>query len=428
MYPATKAEQSKGVAVAVVMLMVLMIIAMTVASGLLTSQNYSTGSFREKMLHADLAVKAGISTAMAKLTEDPSWAPTETSPYKEFLNSRESVGFQVWLEANNESGTTPIPASDGTHLQPGQAALRVQALINGETVTGGFGGADRMIILERPMVEFDHAIFRITQGELTINSNDGQILSYNSSTGVLPFQSFPDTPPSPNQKASIRSLGDINLSRTVVHGEAVLPSHSNLGTYNGGTALLENRLDEGYLPRVFESQGRLPGTITGGLIPPGEYDQVNVPDGGTVSFQRGETYYFSNLVDFGDDVTVELSGPASDGPVVIFGHTLYVGKNCRINMPAAGVAPVPGDFQFYGVPQPGCTRVLADFGANAVVAMVMSSQIMDTQFAENVTFYGAVNTNGIKIADNLRFHYDEALRGQPFPARTEWVMVSHGLR
>ena len=424
-----RATRVKGVAVAVVMLLVFLIIAMTTASGLLTSQNYTTGSFREKTMHADLAVKAGISTAMAKLTEDPSWAPTQASPYTEYLDGNEDIGFEVWLDANNEEGTAPVPTSAGFDLEPGQVALRVRALINGEVVTGGFGGADQVLVLERPPVEFDHAIFRAIEGELIISADNGQILSYNSTAGVMPFQGFPAPPPAANEVASVRSLGDVQITSTTIHGEAVLPTAASLNTALGGSILSTNRLDEGYLPRIFESKGRLAGsTPASGVIPPGDYDRATFATGANVRLVRGGTYYISDVMKLSDNVTLDLDGPVSDGPVKVFCHTLFVGNNCRINLPAPGLPPSPEDLQFYGIAQPGCARVLMEFQNDNEAALVIASQMIDLVFGDRNQVYGAANINNFSTGRDLLFHYDEALRGQVFNTQTEWVLVSNGIR
>ena len=412
------------------MLLVFLIIAMTTASGLLTSQNYTTGSFREKLMHADLAVKAGISTAMAKLTEDPLWAPSQASPYTEYLDPDHNTGFEIWLDISNENGTTPVATSEGFALQPGQAAIRVRALINGEIVTGGFGGADQLIVLERPPVEFDHAIFRATEGELTIFADNGRILSYNSTAGVMPFQAFPAPVPAANEAASVRSLGDLQVTSAAVHGEAVLPTNGTLNTSLGGSILSTNRLDEGYLPRIFESKGLLAGgTPPAGVIPPGDYNRATFAAGATVRLVRGGTYYISDAMKLNDNVTLELDGPVIDGPVKIFCHTLFVGNNCRINLPAPGLPPIPKDLQFYGITQqPNCARVVVEFGDDNEAAMVMASQMIDLDFGDRNVFYGAANINNFSSGRDLQYHYDEALRGQAFNTQTEWVLVSHGLR
>jgi len=423
------ATKKRGVAVAVVMLLVFLIIAMTTASGILTSQNYTTGSFREKMMHADLAVKAGISTAMAKLTEDPLWAPSEASPYTEYLDPDQNTGFEIWLDINNEIGNTPVATSEGFDLQPGQVALRVRALINGEIVTGGFGGADQLIVLERPPVEFDHAIFRATEGELTIVADNGQILSYNSTAGVMPYQAFPAPPPAANEAASVRSLGDLQVTSTTIHGEAVLPTNRNVNTSLGGSVLSTTRLDEGHLPRIFESKHLLSGGMpSAGVIPPGDYDHATFAAGATVRLVRGGTYYVSDLMKFSDNVTLELDGPVTDGPVKVFCHWLVVGNNCRINLPAPGLPPIPEDLQFYGITQPGCARVVVEFGDDNEAAMVLASQMIDLGFGDRNVFYGAANINNFSSGRDLQYHYDEALRGQTFNTQTEWVLVSHGLR
>jgi hypothetical protein len=414
--------------VAVVMLMVFLIIAITTASGLLTNQNYATGSYREKTLHADLAVKAGISTAMAKLTEDPLWSPTQTTPYTEFLDPNQDVGFEIWLDVNNEQGTGTVLTSTGEDLRVGQVAMRVRALVNGEQIASGFGGADQLIIMERPTVQFDNALFKVTEGPMALASNSTTILSYNSDTGIMPFTGLPATPPPGNQSASVRSLDDLTLNSVQLNGEAVLPTHSNLVASVGGSYLSEARVDEAYLPRIFEDKGDLPGNTSSTTIVPGDYNEGNIPSGATVNLVRGGTYYFSNHLRLADNVTLNLTGPATDGPVKIFCHAFFSGQNTKINLPPPGQPPVPGDLQVYGINQPGCASILVQFKSDTEAAMVFACQSMDFKLAMNSKFYGAVNANGFFIGDNVEIHYDEALRGQLFDARTEWVLVSHGIR
>ena len=409
------------------MLMVFLVIAITTASGLLTKQNYATGSYREKTLQAELAVKAGISTAMAKLTEDPLWSPTQANPYQEFLDANGDVGFEIWLDTNNETGTSPVTTSTGDDLQVGQVAVRVRALINGEPVASGFGGAEQLIVMERPPVEFDHALFKVSEGPLNLNGSSTNILSYNSDTPIMPFPGLPATPPAANQGASVRALDDLTMNSVTLSGDAILPTHSNLSA-TGGSYLSESRIDENYLPRSFEHKGWLPGNTSAALIPPGDYNEANIPNGATVSLVRGGTYYFSNHFSLGKNVTVTLSGPATDGPVKVFAHTMLVDQNCAINLPSAGQPPVPGDFQLYGIDQPGCASTVVELGDDLKAAMVMSGQNMNVNFGRDSIFFGAINADSFQLGTNLEFHYDEALRGQLFDVRTEWVLVSHGIR
>lgn len=421
-------RREKGVAVAVVMLMILLIVGMSVAVGVLTRQNYTTGSFREKLLHTNYAVKAGISTAMNELTKDPTWAPTKASPYQEFLDPDNHVGFQVWVDTTNENGSTPKATSEGFDLQPGQVALGVQGLIEGQVVTGGYGGTESRIVMERPDVEFDHAIFKQSSGELRIKSTDGKILSFNSDASVAPFTGFPATPPAANQKASIRSLGNVTLINTSLNGEAILPTDSSINTAAGANYLTEQRVDEAYLPRRFASADSHSGSIpNSGIIPPGDYNGANLPDNASVSLVRGGTYSFSNLFTVGDNVTIDLVGPAVDGPVKIFAHGMQVGSGCHINI-GPGI-PKPAELQFYGVPVDGCNLVLYSLGDFTEAAMVISHENLRLHLRDNVKLYGAANgLQELELGSNVEIHYDEALRGKTFPVKTEWVLVSHGMR
>lgn len=411
------------------MLMVLLIVAMTVASGLLTRQNYTTGSFREKLVHADYAVRAAVSTAMAEMTKDPAWAPTDASPHREYLDPHDMVGFEVWIDTNNESGTGPQPSKQGFDLEPGQALLGARALINGEVVTGGYSGAETRLIIERPQVEFSHAIFKTTDGALPLNSGGLDLLSYNSLTGILPFNGLPGTPPTDNQRSSVRGLDDVNLNNTRVFGEMVLPTGAQITTGAGSSYLTERRLDDAYLPRKFTQRGWLAGgTPTTGIIPPGDYDGGNIPSGETISLVRGGVYYFSSTFTLQDNVTVNLTGPVSDGPVQVFTHGFEIGPNCRVNLPAPGIAPKPSDFQVYAISQPGCDIALINLRNGTEAALVISMPSGRLSLFNNVTLYGAINGPEMTFGSGVEIHYDEALLGQVFNVKTEWVLVSRGVR
>jgi hypothetical protein len=417
-----------GVAIAVVMLLLIIIMGVTVASGLLTRQNYSTGSFREKMLHSNFAVKAGISTAMAELTKDPNWAPTQAAPFEDYLDPNGDIGFRIWLEASNETGTTPLGTALGFDLQPGQVALNVQALINGEVVAGGFGGAESQIILERPPVDFDYGFFRPVPGPLVLSAPSGAFYSYDSSLGLMPYTGHPATPPPANQRVRTRTLDDLTIVNTVIHGEVVLPSASTLLTGAGGSYLTESRLDEGYLPRKFPlDPGPFPGCPTSGTIPPGIYQGGTVPAGTTISMVRGGEYYFNNSFRMGDNCTLNLAGPVTDGPVIIYAHEFHTGQGSRLNIPASG-PPVPYDLQLYGVSQKGCSSIVFELESNTEAAMVMSHPNLTIQLRDDTTLYGAIYAAMGVVGDNIQLHFDEALLNQTFNVQTEWVLVSHGMR
>ena len=98
------------------------------ASGSLTYQNFTNASGRERTLQARYAFRAGVATAMAKLTADPSWCPVEGSEYVEYLDAHQAVGFKVWLEGINLDSDAPLTTSSGCTLVRGQAAIRVVPL------------------------------------------------------------------------------------------------------------------------------------------------------------------------------------------------------------------------------------------------------------------------------------------------------------
>ena len=61
--------------------------------------------------------------------------------------------------------------------------------------------------------------------------------------------------------------------------------------------------------------------------------------------------------------------------------------------------------------------------------MVISHENLRLHLRDNVKLYGAANgLQELELGSNVEIHYDEALRGKTFPVKTEWVLVSHGMR
>ena len=302
------------------------------------------------------------------------------------------------------------------------------ALVNGKELSSGFGGAEATPLIVRPTTEFNHNILQPDPAHsLVLSAGPSSFLSYNSGGGILPWDALPAAPPSDNQRASVRSLSDIQVNATRVYGEAILPTVCSLSEGSGEIGG-EVRLDDGYLPMKFappDLGGGLSNPPTSGAIAPGNYSVLATPGGANLSLARGGVYYFADTF-LGTDNIVTLSGPAGDGPCVIYTHTFSVGDNSRVNMPAPGIAPIPGELQIYGTAQEGCDLPGVILNGGAEAAFVTAGNNMGFELVDNSKFYGAAIAGRVTIGSNVEFHYDEALLGQVQEARSEWVMVSQG--
>ena len=186
LFPKTE-NKARGVAVIMVMLMMALVLAFTSGAALLTKQNYTNSLHQEKVLQARYAVKAGAATALRELTHDPTWAPTQSSPYHEMLDAAHGIGFDVWLEAANVSSDTPITTPDGDTLQKGQAVIRITPIVGGQKMLSSFAGGENKVLLYRPPVLFDDAIFCTDTSEpLNLGNSASNILSYDSNSGPPP--------------------------------------------------------------------------------------------------------------------------------------------------------------------------------------------------------------------------------------------------
>jgi hypothetical protein len=416
--------------VVVVMLMLLLVASFTTAAGLLTQQNYTNTAWRERNLEAQYAFRAGLSTAMEKLTANPAWAPTEASPYVEYLDASERIGFKVWVDGINTDSDTPVTSATGLSLSRGQASMRVIALVNGREMSSGFGGAESTPIIVRPPMEFSHNLMQPDPAlPLILSAAPASLLSYNSGGGILPWNGLPAAPPPDNQRASVRSLSDIDLAATRVYGEAILPTISSL-SLGGGSSNGEVRLDDAYLPRKFsppDTSGGLASPPGSGAITPDNYGVLSTGDGATLSLSRGGVYFFSDIF-LGPNNTLDLTGPAADGPCVVYTHSFDVGANGRINMPALGLPPIPSELQIYGTPMDGCDQPGVTLQNNAEAAFVTAGNNMGLKLQDDSKLYGAAVAANISIGTNVEVHFDEALLGDVMQTQAEWVMVSQGMR
>jgi hypothetical protein len=415
--------------VVVVMLMLLLVSSFTTAAGLLTNQNYTNTAWKERNLEARFAYRAGLSTAMANLTANPAWAPTEASPLVDYLDDSERVGFKVWLDGINANSSTPVISASGLALQRGQAALRVVSLVNGKEISSGFGGAETTPIITRPTTVFNHNLLQPDPGRtLSLSTGPSAFLSFNSAAGILPWDSLPALPPSDNQNASVRAFNHIDLAQTTVYGQAILPTSSTLSVGGGGVNG-ELRDDDGFLPLKYappEGAG-LSTPPTSGAIAPGLYSALTTPNGANITLERGGVYFFSDIF-VGQDNVWNLSGPPSDGPCVIYTHTFWLDDDTSVNLPAPGVPPQPGELQVYGTPMDGCDIPSVILRSGVRAAFVTAGNNMKLEMESNSKLYGAVIASEVTLAPSIEIHYDEALLGVIQEGESEWVMVNQGMR
>lgn len=239
-----RGRRPSGVAVAVVMLLLMLVISFTTAAGVLSRQNYTNASHKEKMLEAEYAFGAALATAMERLAEEPGWNPTQAVPMEVDLSPDGRVAFKLWLDGINRNSLTPVISTSGKTLQRGQCAINIVVLIDGVAITSGFGGAEATSMLIQPPIFFPHNILQInTATALDFQTGPSSLLSYHSTGGISPFLGFPAVPPLNNQGASVRALSDIKLGQTKVYGQAILPTIAAL-TSSGGSYNTEQRTDD----------------------------------------------------------------------------------------------------------------------------------------------------------------------------------------
>lgn len=425
-------KPTRGVAVVVVMLMVLLILSFTGAAGLLTKQNYTDTAHREKLMQARYLARAGSATAMHELTMDPTWAPSQAFPYKKILNTDLGLGFDIWLDGVNHNSATAVTTPSGEVLQRGQATVQVVPVVGGVRMNSAFAGGEQIIRLLKPPTFFDHALFSAHPGETLFLANTAStIMSYDSSIGPPPADVVNAIAPV-NTSATVRGLQNIKGQGTTILGHAVLPSGSSLFFSTGSATDPEVRLDEAYPMAQYDAP---PGTSDlavapvpdgTGYLAPGAYTDLTVPAGNTLRLEYGGKYYFYDIVNLGDGVTVELQGDVANGPAQIYAHYLGVGNSCTLNVDVlslATVPPRPGLLQYYGTYQVGCAEPRLDIGQDCQVAMVSSIPNGRLLVDKGSTVYGSQIFRRAQIFDNTTFYYDLSLRGQPQNAECHWIVV-----
>ncbi|MCA9781216.1 MAG: hypothetical protein KC800_31060, partial [Candidatus Eremiobacteraeota bacterium] len=415
-------------------MMLLLVIGFTTAAGLITHQNYTNAAGRERVLQARYAVRSGLATAMDQLNTDPTWAPTQASPYEAYLDPQNEVGFRVWLEGINLDSDTPVASSSGEMLERGQAALKVIALINGREISTGFGGAERSVIMMRPPVKFDHNVFDLASPILCDSPAGAVYLSYDSSAGVLPHTA--GAPPAANSNASVRSLEDLSMGgSTQVYGELVMSPNSTI--YNAGSYSSLRVLDEMEVPlRFITPQGvnedaPAPDQYINAdmSLAPGVYGDLYVTAGTTLTLERGGEYAFLGtvgLIKLDAGARIVVDGATTD-PCVIYSHGLFTGPNCRMNIPSApGDPPRPAELQFYNVGWKGCDEFEIELGDGSEGAFVMAGDNARYYIRDNVKVFGALYGILMHVGGGTQFHYDSSLAGRILEGRSQWILINQG--
>lgn len=444
-------KRPRGIALPLVMLILLMVIGFTVASGLLTSQNYTNAAGRERGLQAQHAFRAGVATALERLTKDESWNPTEASPYESFLDQNQTVGFRVWLEGINRNSDAPVTTSTGRILARGQAAIRVTPLVNGQEVAGGFAGAGTTPILMRPPARFEQNILHSSENSSLVLMEQSKYYSYHSDGAVAPATSgFPDysgsgSPPGENKNAVIRSTGTLRANAgVVVYGHVAYPDADKLDFIRHTSAVVvggRQSFDGMPAPMIFTPPEEADESATTAFVnenenvtlSPGLYGGLVVMEGGTLTLQRGGTYTFlgvEGVLELRTGAKLKLSGPADQSCVIYTNRLSFWGGNV-VNMPAAGANPPrPVELQTYLVPwkwgiDSSPRAPFLRLGVGSQVAAVIGGHDAASWVEPGVKLFGAFYGD-MRESGNLESHFDEALLGEVLEGKTEWVVVNQG--
>ncbi len=437
----------RGVAIPVVMLILLMVIGFTVATGLLTFQNYTNAAGRERMLQAQYAFRAGVATAMERLTKEKPF------PHTGYLDESETVGFRISLEGLNRDSDAPIMTPTGRTLARGQAAIRVTTLVNGQEVTGGFAGAESSLILMRPPARFEQNILHSPKDSPLVMREDSKYYSYDSSGTVAPATSgFPDysgspAPPVENQNAVVRSTGTLRANaNVVVYGHVEYPNADEQDFIRHISAVVtggRQSFDGLPAPMIFTppdgtDENAATAFVSGNVsLDPGIHGGVVVLDGGTLTLQRGGTYTFlgiDGVFELRENAKLELVGPV-DQSCVIYTNRLSFWTNSAVNMPSDPLdMPRPVELQAYLVPWKWGgdssydsipTAPFLRLGEGSRVAAVIGGHDATAQVESGAKLFGAFYGD-MSESNSLESHFDQALLGEVLEGRTEWVVVNQG--
>ena len=411
-------RRPRGVAVVVVMMMLLIVIGFTTASGLITHQNYTNAQGRERQLQARYAIRSGLATAMDRLNTDPTWAPSEASPFEDYLDPQNEVGFRVWLEGINLNSDTAVASTGGEMLERGQAALKVVALIDGREISSGFGGAEQTVIMMKPPPIFDHNIFDLASPILADAPPGAVYLSYDSGGRTMDSPSFGGT--------------------ARVYGKMVVPPNLTMnneapgGSYDSIEVQNEIHVPYRFIPPEGVDEDSPPADKVVGAdmtLAPGTYGDLYVDPGVTLTLERGGEYAFLGpigQIELGADAAIVLDGPSTE-PCVVYAHGFITRANCRVNMPAsAGDPPRPKDFQLYFVGWRNCDSFELELGDGTEASLVMAGENARYVIGDNVRLFGSLYGILMWVGGGAQFHHDSALVGEILEGKTQWVLINQG--
>lgn len=457
----TQPRTSRGFALVMLIFMLLLVIGFTAAMTATTMQNYTNTNRLNNKLKARYAIRAGIATALHKLSEQSSWNPSKSTPHKEFLDEQKEIGFKLWFEGINRDSEAAIEDGDGTRLEKGQASLKVCALINDQEFTSGLAGLEQKFFLVQPQVKFDDNIFddrkaNWNTGGMSVNFQLVDFYSYNSNVDA-PIRPYTGSgkPPIENQHAALRALGDVDLqNRMSVWGTVTTPTGSRVRSQGGGTIPNYYRGQGFYYfkEQEFNDDVHVPWRFTtpewvkeqaGGawislapgetrLLTQGVYSRISVGSNATLELERGGTYWFkSGPTTLHPGARIRLMG-TSDKPTTIYARSLWTvdstpGKVTSINMPeTTGALPKPNDLQIYLLSDVGNDNGsrIGHFLEGAFVLALGGRKI---ELRNDIKIYGAIHGSVTTLGKFVELHYDQALIEQEGEAKAEWVVVNQTL-
>jgi hypothetical protein len=455
-------RRERGVAIVLVMFFILLILGMSVAGGMLTRQNFTNFRSHDREVKARYASHAALQTGLHHLSNDSTWAPTESNPHVEYLDPpTNSVGFKVWFDGVNRNSAVPVVTASGQTLNKGQAMMRVTALVDGHS-EGGFTGGAESLRLQQPEVPYSMSMFQGAHEVVSpgFTSRHNNFLSYNSSltTPVQPVDFDWDprntfhsswwgtnygvdsaTKPIPvnNRRGGLRdSEQDVPGARRDHEAIRVLGTYSPTSqvadsVYFWGSSAMPPRAawqvdDQPWVPIRFDYPQRMRGLTGtdftgGGVLSPGFYSQVTVSPGQTLTLERGASYGI-RFLRLEDGANIVLAGSSAD-PCLVYFELFGINATTpwdtvagsKINIPTGGAIPVSWDLHFLGV---GEAR--ASIHSCQVAAVFIGNSFI----SYNSDWYGTVISGGVSQVERSNFHFDEAIRGREAPAEPNWILTS----
>jgi hypothetical protein len=450
-----KRRREAGVAIVLVMFFILLVLGMTVASGLLTRQNFTNFRSHDREAKARYAAHAALQTGLHYLSNDSTWSPTEANPHIEYLDPpTNSIGFKTWFDGVNRNSSVPVVTASGQTLSRGQAIMRVTVLVDGHAEEGFTGGAESLR-LEQPEVPYS---FSLLQGSTDTHQHFQafycNFLSYSSSplTPVAPVdfdwdprktfhadwwmtdygtRSLQKPVPVSNQRGSFRdSESDIPGMRRQHVSSRVLGTYSPTSEVADSVTFWDSVVpasaawlvdDEPWVPIRFDYPRGMRG-LTGGIIAnagvlaPGFYSVVQVPPGQTLTLERGATYGIKQL-SLQPGAHIILTGSSTEPCLVYFERFGSTGGS-KVNMPVPGGAtsPLSWDLHLLGV---------GDSEVSILSSQVAAVLVTNYFNGHNIDWYGTVITSRTSSScQRSNFHFDEAIRGREAPAEPNWILVN----